>query len=49
MEPTDKEEPIDGDLDMIVALSVEEVWKTYDPKSTGFMDKKMMEKFFKVC
>jgi hypothetical protein len=49
MEPTDLEEPIDGDLDMLVARAVEEVWKTYDPKNTGFMDKKQMEKFFKVC
>ena len=47
MEPTDLEEPIDGDLDMLVARAVEEVWKTYDPKNTGFMDKKNMEKFFK--
>jgi len=49
MEPTDNEEPIDADLDMLVARAVEEVWKTYDPKMTGFMDKKNMEKFFKVC
>lgn len=48
MEPTDNEEPIDADLDMLVARAVEEVWKTYDPKMTGFMDKKNMEKFFKV-
>lgn len=48
MEPTDKEEPIDGDGDMVVARAVEEVWKTYDPKNTGFMDKKNLEKFFKV-
>lgn len=48
MDAADAEEPIDADLDMIVARSVEEVWKTYDPKGTGFMDKKMVEKFFNV-
>lgn len=48
MDAADAEEPIDGDLDMLVARSAEEVWKTYDPKGTGFMDKKMVEKFFNV-
>ena len=48
MDAADAEEPIDADLDMLVARSVEEVWKTYDPKGTGFMEKKMVEKFFNV-
>lgn len=44
----DDEEPVDGDMDMIIARVVKEVWDTYDTKNTGTIDKKACEKFFKV-
>lgn len=44
----DDEEPVDGDLDMIIGRAIKEVWDTYDTKGTGSIDKKACEKFFKV-
>lgn len=39
---------LDGDMDEYVDKVVLDIWRHYDPKGTGMMPKKVIQKFFKV-
>jgi len=41
------EKEVDGDMDEKIDKVVQDIWAFYDPKSTGIMPRKVMEKFFK--
>jgi hypothetical protein len=42
------EKEVDGDMDEKIDKVIQDIWNFYDPKGTGIMPKKVMEKFFKV-
>jgi len=41
------EKELDGDMDEYIDKLIREIWTFYDPKNTGMMPRKVIEKFFK--
>jgi len=41
------EKEVDGDMDEKIDKVIQDIWVFYDPKGTGIMPRKVMEKFFK--
>jgi len=41
------EKDLDGDMDERIDQCIKEVWSYYDPKGTGILPKKILERFFK--
>jgi len=45
--PNVSEGSVDGDMDDYTDKIIQDVWRFYDPKGTGILPKKILEKFFK--
>ena len=48
MPRNNSEKELDGDMDEYIDKTIREIWQYYDPKNTGMMPRKVIEKFFKV-